>query len=142
VLYKWSNDSREPTTNSGLFTTTRLLFQEDCSAFGVMWNGAVCLVWEKKYIVKTSELCVLKVESVTGELMLGFLRFVSWQRTGKCWTFSLMLKVSMYGNGESTKRKVSNLRNETVNKQKMCTLEIIVIVDLNSHEVNTGRGFL
>jgi len=53
-----------------------------------------------------------------------------------------MLKVSMYGNGESTKRKVSNLRNETVNKQKMCTLEIIVIVDLNSHEVNTGRGFL
>lgn len=27
-----------------LFITTRLLFQENCSAFGFMWNGTMYLV--------------------------------------------------------------------------------------------------
>lgn len=60
-----------------LFITTRLLFQENCSAFGFMWNGTMYLVRKKKYVVKTNEPCPLEVESVVRELILRLLRFVS-----------------------------------------------------------------
>lgn len=57
-----------------LFITTRLLFQENCSAFGFMWNGIWC---ERKNMLLKPMKRVLEVESVVRELILRLLRFVS-----------------------------------------------------------------